>query len=71
MSNMKVNAPPVVTIWKVIQNEGSGKGVSHTWPIWMVELILENLVNGTPPKIISPNIASQAALAMTGLKVIL
>ena len=36
----------------------------------MVQLILEQLVNGTPPEAISPNIASQADLAMPGVKVI-
>ena len=40
------------------------RGGAHTWPLWMVQLILEQLVNGTPPSAISANIASQAALTM-------
>ena len=39
-------------------------------PIWTVQLILEQLVNGTPPKEISPNIASQDAVAILGVKFI-
>ena len=67
---MKVNAQPVVTIGKVPQKEGSRKGGSHIWPIWIVQLILEQLVNGTLLASISPNIASQFDMAMPGVKVI-
>ena len=48
-AEMKVTAQTVVTIGKVIQKEGSWKGGSYTWPIWMVQLILEKIVNGMPP----------------------
>ena len=37
----------------------------------MVQLILEHLVNGTSPSSISLNIASQAALDITGVKIIM
>ena len=36
----------------------------------MVQLIFEKLVNGTPSEAISTNIPSQAALSMSGVKVI-
>ena len=67
---MKVTAQPVVTIGKVIQKEGARKGGSYTYPIWLVQLILEHILNGTPPAAISPKIASQAALAMPGVRFI-
>ena len=47
--NLKDIAQPIFTISKVLQKEGSGKVGSYTWPIWMVQLILEKLVNGMPP----------------------
>ena len=56
-SNLNITDQPVFTIGKVLQKEGSGKGGSYNWPIWMVQLILEHLVNGTPPSAISLNIA--------------
>ena len=65
---MKVTTQTVVTIGKVLQKEGSGRGGSYTWTIWMVQLILEQFVNDTPPEAISPNIVSQAALAMIRVK---
>ena len=70
-AKLKAIAQPLVTIGKVIQKEGAGKGGYYTWLIWMVQLILEQIVNGTPPAAISPTIASQDALAMTGVKVIM
>ena len=48
-AELKVTAQPVVIIGKVIQKEGLWKGGSFTFPIWMVQLILEQLLNGTPP----------------------
>ena len=36
----------------------------------MVQIILGQLVNGMPPEAISPNIASQADLAMPRVKII-
>ena len=67
---MKVTDNPVVTIGKVLQKEGYSKGGSYTWPIWMVQLILEQLANRTPPADISPNIVFQAAPAMPAVKFI-
>ena len=67
---MKVNAQPVVTIGKVPQKEGSRKGGSHIWPIWIVQLILEQLVNVMLPAFISPNISSQDYLDMPGVNVV-
>ena len=55
-SNLNITDQPVFTIGKVLQEEVSGKGGSYTWPIWMVQLILEHLVNGMPLSAISPNI---------------
>ena len=69
-SQLKVTSQPVVTIWKIIQKQGSGKGGYYTWPIWMVQVILEQLVNGTPPAATSLKIASRSALFMTGVKFI-
>ena len=67
---MKVSTQPIVNVGKVLQKERSGKGGSYTWPIWMVQLILYQLVNYMPSEDISPNIASQSALDMPGVKVI-
>ena len=33
-----------------------------TWPLWILQLILEMLVNGTPPSAIAKNIQSQAII---------
>ena len=57
-AKLKVTSQPVLTIGKVIQKNGAGKGGSYTWPTWMVQLILEQLVNDMPLSSISPNIAS-------------
>ena len=38
----------------------------NEWPLWMLQLVLEMLINGTPPSVISSNIASQAALTTPG-----
>mmetsp|Transcript_3886 Transcript_3886/g.10150 ORF Transcript_3886/g.10150 Transcript_3886/m.10150 type:complete len:291 (+) Transcript_3886:4227-5099(+) len=46
------------------RGKGGGKGEAP-WPMWMVQLILEQLVNGTPPSAIPANILSQDRL-MTG-----
>ena len=67
---MKVTDQPVVTIGKVILKEGAGKVGSYTRPLCMVQLILEQLANGTFLAVISPNIASRAALTMPGVDVI-
>ena len=69
-ADLKLNSQPVVTIGKLLQKDVSGKGGSYNWPIWMVQLILENLVNGTPPGDIPSNIASKPDLAMPEVKVI-
>ena len=39
-SLLKVTSCPVVNIRKVLQKERSGKGGYHTWPIWIVHIIL-------------------------------
>ena len=67
---LKLTDHTVVTIGKVRQKEESGKGGSYTWPIWMVQLILVQLVNGMPPESVAPDILSQDSLAMPGAKVI-
>ena len=67
---MKVTSQPIVTFGKVPQKEVSGKGWSYNWPIWIVQLILEQLVDGTLPAAISTNIASQAPLAISRVKFI-
>ena len=38
-------------------------GKSNEWLLWILQLVLEMLVNGTPPSAIPKNIASQAALS--------
>ena len=43
---------------------GGGKGEKR-WPMWMVQLILEQLIHGTPPAAIPDNILSHDRL-MTG-----
>ena len=42
--------------------EGFGHGGTITWPLWMVQLILESLVNGTPPSSVPANIALHLAI---------
>ena len=42
--------------------EGGGHGGNCTWPLWMVQLILESLVNGTPPSAIPSNITSHISI---------
>ena len=56
---------------KYPKKEISGKEGFYTWPIWTVQLILYQIVNGTLPEAISPNIASQTDLDKPGVKVIL
>ena len=69
-TDLKVHVQPVVTTRKVPPKKGYGKGGSYTCPIWMKQLILEQLINGTPLADILTNIASQAALDITRVKVI-
>ena len=69
-ADLKVTTHTVVTIGKLIQKEGAGKEGPYTRTIWMVQLILKNIVNGMPTEDTSLNIASQDALAMLGVKVI-
>ena len=38
-------------------------GKSNEWPLWILQLVLEMLVNGTPLSVTTKNIASQAALS--------
>ena len=68
--DLKVTAQPVITISKLLQKEVSGKRGAYIFLIWMVQLILEQIVNGTPPAAISPNILSKTAIDMPGVKVI-
>ena len=70
-AELKVTSQPVVTFRKVLQKEGSRKGGSYNWPILMVQLISEQLVNVMPPAAMSPNIASTADIDMLGVRVIL
>ena len=44
-------------------------GRGNEWPLWMLQLVLEMLVNGTPPSAISANIASQASLTTPGVTI--
>ena len=69
-ADLKLTSQIVINIGKVIQKEGTWKGGFYTRTIWMVQLILEHLVNGTPSVAISPNISSKDSLAMLGVKVI-
>lgn len=50
---------------KVHVADGSGGG-AHLWPHWMVQLVIEQLLNGTPPSAIPSNIISQEALTSYG-----
>ena len=47
--------------------ETIGAGRGNEWPLWMLQLVLEMLVNGTPPYAVSSNIASQVALTTPGV----
>ena len=49
---MKLTAQPIVTIGKVLQKDGSGNGGPYNWTIWMLQLILEQIVNSMPPEAI-------------------
>ena len=57
-SELNVTSRPVITIGKVVQKEVYGKGGSSTWPIWIVQPILEQHVNCMPPASISSNMLS-------------
>ena len=69
-ADLELTDQHVINIGNVLQKEGAGKGGSYAWPIWMVQHVLENILNGTPTETISPNISSQGALSMPGVKVI-
>ena len=43
-----------------------GTAGARVWPLWITQLIIEMLINGTPPSAIPPNIAAQAELSMPG-----
>ena len=45
--------------------QGVGRG--NEWHLWMLQLVLEMLVNGTPSSAISTDITSQAALTTPGV----
>ena len=49
-AKLNLTAQSVVTIWKLLHKEGYDKGGHYNWPILMVQLILEQLVNGKPPE---------------------
>ena len=42
--------------------EGGKHGGNAKWPLWMLQLVLELLVNGTPPSSIPANIVSHVAI---------
>ena len=48
-------------IGKESRGDGGGKGRKR-WPLWIVELIIEQLIHGTPPAAIPDNILSQDRL---------
>ena len=52
-----------------VREEGKHGG-SHTWPLWILQLVLEMLVNGTPPSAVTSNIASQIAIMNPHMKVL-
>ena len=52
-----------------LKTEGSGKGHGRWWPWWVRAMIMEQLVNGTPPTAIPANIASDAAYLVPFLEV--
>eukprot|EP00957_Ditylum_brightwellii_P006264 475268-Ditylum_brightwellii.AAC.1 len=64
--NVNTNKPQLEI--KNKQKKGQCGGSSH-WPLWVVQLILEQLVNGAPPSYIASNIASQAALTDTSIHI--
>lgn len=41
----------------MVQGDNRGR---QPWPLWIVQLILEQLVNGTPPAVMPANILSHA-----------
>jgi hypothetical protein len=60
---------PSLSFKKMRRDTSATWGGAFTWPLWMVQLVLEQLVNGTPPTSISPNIASHIKLTMPGVDV--
>ena len=48
-----MNRIPVIKQESLIGYRGGGK----KWPLWMVQLIYELLVNGTPPSSVNSNIS--------------
>mmetsp|Transcript_9019 Transcript_9019/g.15350 ORF Transcript_9019/g.15350 Transcript_9019/m.15350 type:complete len:310 (+) Transcript_9019:2116-3045(+) len=62
-------ARPVNDYKKVRKGPAEGsRGGGWVWPLWIVQLILEQLVNGTPPTAIPKNIRAQARLSTYGSK---
>ena len=57
------NTKPSKEFRKVRSLSSTGKkGGGYIWPEWIQQLVLEMLVNGTPPSAIRPNIVSQVSL---------
>ena len=64
MADMKVGVPIKVIDKKRIGNKGR-----PTWPIYIWELILKQLVNGTPPSSINANIVDHVKKFLTSTKI--
>ena len=64
------NNPTCITkdFKKIREKRSDNKaGGAHVWPIWMLQLVLKMLVNGTPPSAIPLNIKSQVTLTTPGV----
>ena len=64
MASMKAEIPI-----KVIGKERIGNKGRPTWPMYIWELILEQLVNGTPPSLINTNIVAHVKKFLPSTKI--
>ena len=49
--------------------EGCNHGGAYTWPLWILQLVLEMLVHGAPPSSIPPSIVSHITITNPGMEI--
>jgi hypothetical protein len=68
-SNVTLQPKSHLFSYKKVRVDSLKPGGSVHWPLWMVQLTMEQLVHGTPPAAIIPNIASQAMITTPGVEI--
>ena len=67
-SLIELNKEPNIALKKISDRNGS-RGGETKWPLCILHLILEQLMNGTPPTSIYQNIVLQLALTIPAVEV--